>query len=30
MLGDPEAALPWSTTEFLGYITDFLGKHLQA
>ena len=28
MLGDPEAALPWSTEELLGYITEFLGKHL--
>jgi acetyl esterase/lipase len=28
MLGRPEAALPWSTEEFLGYITEFLGKHL--
>jgi acetyl esterase/lipase len=29
MLGDPEAALPWSTRQLLGYITDFLGQHLQ-
>ena len=29
MLGDPDAALPWSTREFLGYITEFLGRHLQ-
>jgi acetyl esterase/lipase len=29
MLGDPAAALPWSTKQFLGYISDFLGKHLQ-
>ena len=28
MLGDPEAALPWSTEETLGYITAFLAKHL--
>jgi hypothetical protein len=28
MLGDPEAALPWSTEEILGHITDFLAKHL--
>jgi acetyl esterase/lipase len=28
MLGAPEAALPWSTQEFLGYITDFLGRYL--
>jgi acetyl esterase/lipase len=28
LLGDPEAALPWSTQEALGYITAFLGKHL--
>ena len=28
MLGDPEAAFPWSTREFLGYITAFLGRHL--
>jgi acetyl esterase/lipase len=28
MLGDPEAALPWSTEEILGYITDFLARHL--
>ena len=28
MLGDPEAALPWSTAELLGYITDFLDKYL--
>jgi hypothetical protein len=28
MLGDPDAALPWSTREFLGYITEFLGRHL--
>ena len=28
MLGDPEAALPWSTRQLLGYITDFLGQHL--
>ena len=29
MLGDPKAALPWSTRQLLGYITDFLGRHLQ-
>ena len=28
MLGDPEAALPWSTEELVGYITEFLAKHL--
>ncbi|MFC8824690.1 prolyl oligopeptidase family serine peptidase [Streptomyces sp. NPDC057137] len=28
MLGDPEAALPWSTEEVLGHITGFLAKHL--
>jgi acetyl esterase/lipase len=28
MLGEPAAALPWSTTEILGHITDFLAKHL--
>jgi acetyl esterase/lipase len=28
MLGDPEAALPWSTEETLGYITGFLARHL--
>ena len=28
MLGEPAAALPWSTTEILGYITAFLAKHL--
>ena len=28
MLGRPEAALPWSTEKFLGYITAFLAKHL--
>jgi dipeptidyl aminopeptidase/acylaminoacyl peptidase len=28
MLGDPAAALPWSTEEILGHITDFLAKHL--
>jgi acetyl esterase/lipase len=28
MLGDPGAALPWSTKEILGYITGFLAKHL--
>jgi acetyl esterase/lipase len=28
MLGDPEAALPWSTEEVLGHITDFLARHL--
>jgi fermentation-respiration switch protein FrsA (DUF1100 family) len=30
MLGDPDAALPWSTEETLGYITDFLAKHLRS
>ncbi|WP_405059980.1 alpha/beta hydrolase [Kribbella sp. NBC_01505] len=30
VLGDPAAALPWSTEEVLGYITGFLGKHLHA
>ena len=30
MLGDPDAALPWSTKEILGYITDFLAKHLHS
>lgn len=29
-LGDPEAALPWSTTQTMGYIIDFLDKHLMA
>lgn len=28
MLGEPEAALPWSTTEILGYIAYFLTRHL--
>ena len=28
MLGEPEAALPWSTEEILGYLTAFLAKHL--
>ncbi len=28
MLGDPEAALPWSTEESLSYITGFLARHL--
>ena len=28
MLGDPDAALAWCTEEILGYITDFLAKHL--
>jgi acetyl esterase/lipase len=28
MLGDPQAALPWSTEETLGYITNFLTSHL--
>lgn len=28
MLGDPEAALPWTTEETLGYITGFLARHL--
>jgi len=28
MLGDPQAALPWSTEETLDYITGFLAKHL--
>ena len=28
MLGEPEAALPWSTEEILGHITAFLAKHL--
>jgi acetyl esterase/lipase len=30
MLGDPQAALPWSTDETLGYITGFLAEHLRA
>jgi hypothetical protein len=30
MLGDPEAALPWSTEETLSYITGFLAKHLHS
>jgi dipeptidyl aminopeptidase/acylaminoacyl peptidase len=30
MLGEPEVALPWSTTEILGHITDFLTKHLRS
>jgi acetyl esterase/lipase len=30
LLGDPEAALPWSTTQTMGYIIDFLDKHLRA
>jgi acetyl esterase/lipase len=28
MLGNPEAALPWSTQESLGYVIDFLDKAL--
>jgi hypothetical protein len=28
MLGEPEAALAWSTEEVLGHITAFLAKHL--
>jgi acetyl esterase/lipase len=28
MLGDPHAALPWSTEETLRYITGFLARHL--
>jgi len=27
--GDTTAALPWSTKETMGYIVDFLGKHLK-
>ena len=30
MLGDPEAALPWSTEETLGYITRFLTQHVNS
>jgi acetyl esterase/lipase len=30
MLGDPGAALPWSTAEILGYITGFLARHLHS
>jgi acetyl esterase/lipase len=30
MFGDPDGALPWSTQEVLGYIIDFLDKHLKA
>jgi acetyl esterase/lipase len=30
MLGEPQAALPWSTEETLGYITAFLTKHLNS
>jgi acetyl esterase/lipase len=30
MLGDPEAALPWSTEETLGYITRFLTQHVSS
>ena len=28
MLGDPEAALPWSTQELLGYVVEFLDREL--
>jgi fermentation-respiration switch protein FrsA (DUF1100 family) len=30
MLGDPQAALPWSAEETLGYITGFLAEHLRS
>ena len=30
VLGNPAAALPWSTEELLGYITEFLGKTLRS
>jgi acetyl esterase/lipase len=30
LFGFPEAALPWSTVPFMGYITEFLGRHLRA
>ena len=27
-LGDPQAALPWSTQQVMGIMVDFLGAHL--
>jgi acetyl esterase/lipase len=30
MFGSPDAAPPWSTQEFMAYITEFLGRQLRA